>query len=483
MTGNIEMKATLLFLCAFGLQIAAPTASANEGRIVFVDGAVRIVRPSVAPIDARLGDTFGAGVSIVTGAGRAHVKFSDGALLSLQPNSTFVVNDYVFNGRNDGSEQFAGSLIKGALRMVTGLVGRRESRVFRIEGVVATVGIRGTAFKMEYCNKDCGGRADGLYVDGGEGTTVVSNAAGSIDLRRGGSAFVSGPQNAPQSTGQRTSVAAPAPPRSPAQLVGLVREEQRFADYSFKTGNLQGPFQTINVTQAGGAFAGMEQFAGAGSVGSGSGAAGSGESIYAVIDAGSRLFAIGGTGSGGESFFLTINNVENAGSDGQLYWGRWANGQVQANFNSPGNGESGAGSVDISGAKTAHYIVSQQQSAIPVAGAASYTFSGGTASVSSDGAIGSGVTAGTLSVNFGTSAGALAMSVAHGGVVLSQSGTLALSAANRAVFSGTGGGSFPFKFEGFFGGGNRPDANPAGAGVSYLIQRPGNQISGVAAFK
>lgn len=483
MTGEIEMRAIFVLIGALGLQIAAPMASANEGRIVFVDGAVRIVRPNTSPVDARLGDTFGTGVSIVTGAGRAHVRFSDGALMSLQPNSTFVVNDYVFNGSNDGREQFAGSLIKGALRMVTGLVGRRESRVFRIEGVVATVGIRGTAFKMEYCNKDCGGRADGLYVDGGEGTTVVSNAAGSIDLGRGRSAFVAGPQSVPQSTGQRTSVGAPAPPRSPAQLVGLVREEQRFADYSFKTGNLQGPFQTINVTQAGGAFAGMEQFAGAGSVGSGSGSTGAGESIYAVLDAGNRLFALGGAGSGGGSFFLTINNVENAGTDGQMYWGRWANGQVQANFNFPADGKSGAGSIDVTGAKTAHYIVSQQLSAIPVTGTASYTFSGGTASISSDGAIGSGVIAGTLGVNFASSSGTLAMTVAHGGGALNQNGTFVLNAASRAAFSGTGGGSFPFKFEGFFGGGNRADASPAGAGVSYLIQRPGNYISGVAAFK
>ena len=476
------MKAIFRLCGAQALLCVAMAASANEGRIVFVDGAVRIVRLNMEPVEARLGDTFGAGASILTGAGRAHVRFSDGALLSLQPNTNFAVSTYVFNGRNDGAEQFAGSLIKGAMRMVTGLVGRRESRVFRIEGVVATVGIRGTAFKMEYCNKDCGGRADGLYVDGGEGTTVVTNAAGSVDLTRGGSAFVANPQSAPERTSQRTSVAAPAPPRSPAQLVGVVREEQRFADYSFRSGNLEPPFRNINITQAGGAFAGMEQVAGAGEIGSASGGTGAGETAIVVLDAASRVFAIGASGSNGGSFFLTTNNVENAGTDGLLYWGRWANGQVQANYNS--QGKSGTGTIDLAGTNSIHYIVSQQVSTIPIGGTATYTFFSTTPSTSNDGVVGTGVTSGTFTANFGSlTSSTLVMSVSHGGSTFNQNGAITSTRDNRAAFAGTGGGSQPFKFEGFFGGGNRADANPARVGIAYQIQRPGNATTGVAGFK
>jgi len=471
-----------LFFAALGAMVlvAAGAAAANEGRLVFVDGAVRIVRANQAPAEARIGDTVPSGASVVTGTGRAHLKFPDGALLSLQPNTTFVMDQYVFSGSNDGNEQFVGNLIKGGLRMVTGLIGRRDSRVFRIEGVVATVGIRGTAFKMEFCNKDCGARADGLYVDGGEGTTTVTNAGGTLALTRGGSAFVANRQTAPERTSQRTSVAAPPPPRAPAQLVGAVREEQKFADYSFKTGNLQGPFRSINITQAGGAFAAFGDN-GTGSIGSGSGVAGPGESGYVVLDAGDRLFAIGVSAPDG-SAFLTTDNVVNVGTDGLLYWGRWANGKVQAYATSTG-GSSGGGTVDLSGAKGVYYIVSQQVSTIPLSGTASYSVYAGAGSISADGVTGAGVTAGTLSVNFGTSAGGLSMTVAHGGSNLSQTGTFSLNGSNRATFSGSGSGTFPFTFDGFLGGGNRPDGNPARAGVSYLINRPGNAITGVAGFK
>jgi hypothetical protein len=475
------MKNTIQAAFGVAMLLLAGVAAANEGRLVFIDGAVRIVRANAAPVEAKLGDTVASGASVVTGAGRAHLRFADGALMSLQPNTTFVVDNYVFNGQNDGSERFVGSLIRGGLRMVTGLVGRRDARLFRMEGVVATVGIRGTAFKMEFCNKDCGGRADGLYVDGGEGTTTVTNGAGSVDLTRGNSAFVAGRQSAPERTSQRTSVAAPPPPRAPAQLVGAVREEQKFADYSFKTGNLQGPFRAINITEAGGAFAGMGD-AGNGAIQSGSGTGISGSAVYVVVDAADRLFAFAGA-KGGDSFFLTTNNVESAGSDGLLYWGRWANGQVQANYTSASSGKSGAGTFDISGAKGAHYIVSQLVSAIPVSGSASYSFYAGTPSTSADGVIGTGVTGGTLNVNFGTNSGGLNMTVLHGGAALTQNGTFNLNAANRAAFTGTGGGTYSFSFDGFFGGGNRTDANPARAGVSYLIQRPGNAITGVAGFK
>jgi len=478
----VEMMIRKLVLAA-AFFLCAGAVVANEGRLVFVDGAVRLVRPNAAPVEARLGDSVGSGATIVTGLGRAHLKFPDGALVSLQPNTTFVMSTYVYNGQNDGAEQFAGSLIKGGLRMVTGLIGRRDNRAVRVQAVVATVGIRGTAFKMEYCNQDCGGRRDGLYVDGGEGTTVVSNAAGSIDLTRGSSAFVASQQSAPERSSQRTTVSAPAP-RSPAQIVGAVREEQRFADYSFKSGGLEGPFRAINVTQAGSALAGIDQVAGSGSIGGGSTIASSNERFFVALDARDRVFAVGGNnGFNGGSFFLTTSNVENAGSDGLLYWGRWANGQVQVNFNFPGDGTSGAGTRDFAGAQSVHYIVSQQVSAIPMSGSASYSFFAGTPSTSNDGAIGAGVTAGSLSVNFGSNSGSLSMSLGHGGVVLNQNGGFSLNGANRAAFNGSGSGSYPFTFEGFFGGGNRADANPARAGLSYLIQRPGNFITGVAGFK
>jgi hypothetical protein len=480
MTGQFMKN---LFFAALGAMVllAAGGAAASEGRLVFVDGAVRIVRANQAPIEARIGDTVPSGARIVTGAGRAHLKFPDGALLSLQPNTTFVMDQYVFSGSNDGNEQFVGNLIKGGLRMVTGLIGRRDSRVFRIEGVVATVGIRGTAFKMEFCNKDCGARADGLYVDGGEGTTTVTNAGGTLALTRGGSAFVANRQTAPERTSQRTSVAAPPPPRAPAQLVGAVREEQKFADYSFKTGNLQGPFRSVNVTQAGGAFAAFGDN-GTASIGGGSGVAGSDGTVYVVLDAGNRLFAIGGSASDA-SLFLTTDNVVNAGTDGLLYWGRWANGKVQANYTDAFTGKSGAGTVDLSGAKGAYYIVSQQVSTIPSSGTASYSFYASAGSVSADGVTGAGVTAGSLNVNFLSNSGNLSMTVAHGGSNLTQSGAFSLNSANRAAFSGSGTGSYPFSFEGFLGGGNRADGKPERAGVGYVIERPGNAITGVAGFK
>ena len=147
-------------------------------------------------------------------------------------------------------------------------------------------------------------------------------------------------------------------------------------------------------------------------------------------------------------------------------------------------GKSGARSVDLSGTKSIHYIVSQQASMIPIDGLATYSFFSATPSTSNDGVLGAGVTSGTFTANFGSlTSSTLLMSVSHGGIALNQNGAITVTRGNRAAFSGTGDGSFPFTFEGFFGGGNRADANPARVGIAYQIQRPGNYISGVAGFK
>ena len=478
---NISRFVRLLFVLT--LVVAAGCAAAQNGRFVFVDGDVRIARKDSQSIPVRIGDSIEPGSTISTGIGRAHLKFPDQTALSMQPGTVFRIDEYNYQGKEDGSERFFASLVKGALRAVTGAIGKRNSARFGINGgVVATVGIRGTAFKMELCSGDCAGKSDGLYVDGGEGITVVRNGFGEILLRSGESAFVQNSQNSPQRSAVRTSVAAPSP-KSPATLVGAVREEQKFSDYVFKTGGLEPPFTAIQVTRGGAALAGVD------SDGRGGIAAGSGQlsaqqlaanKIVAIVDGGNRVFAFAAADGNGSGFALS-SNVENAGTDGSLYWGRWANGQVQVG--ATGTNGSGFATIDLSGARTIHYIVTSTTALIPAGGTASYTYFAGTPSTSADGAIGSGVTSGTLNVNFGSNSGSLALSILHAGAVLNQNGTFTLNAGNRAAFTGTGAGSHAWRFDGFFGGGNQITGAPARAGASYEIQRPGNFIYGVAGFK
>src|SRR5947208_2354350 len=102
----------------------AGEAGAAAAKIDFVSGAVTVsgadgrTRPLTKGADVDSGD------KITTNDGRAQLRFTDGSYMSLQPNTEFGIKEYRYEQKNDGTEGAFFSLVKGALRTVTGAVGR-----------------------------------------------------------------------------------------------------------------------------------------------------------------------------------------------------------------------------------------------------------------------------------------------------------------------------------------------------------------------
>ena len=112
------------FAYAIALLVAAGDVGAAAARVDFVYGTV-----SVAGLDGReqpllRGAELDNGDTVRTGEGRAQLRFSDGAYVSLQPGSEFAIRDYRFDGKTDGAERGFFGLAKGAMRTVSGLIGR-----------------------------------------------------------------------------------------------------------------------------------------------------------------------------------------------------------------------------------------------------------------------------------------------------------------------------------------------------------------------
>lgn len=81
--------------------------------------------------------------------GSAKILLKDGSDLMITPNSSIVLDEYVFA---DGSAQsMAVSLTKGALRMVSG---RMEKDAVVATTTVANIGIRGTQFWLDVDTPD-----------------------------------------------------------------------------------------------------------------------------------------------------------------------------------------------------------------------------------------------------------------------------------------------------------------------------------------
>ena len=131
----------------------------------------------------------------------ALVKFIDNSEITLKPATTFVVEQFAYQAEQPDGDRASFNLVKGGLRSLSGLLGKRNKEKFSLKTPVATIGIRGTYFTADYVS--AGGAkvtgpsapktasptaptlAPGLYTSVTTGQIVVSNPGGTQDIVAG----------------------------------------------------------------------------------------------------------------------------------------------------------------------------------------------------------------------------------------------------------------------------------------------------------
>lgn len=154
----------LLLLVASSLVFAGATTH-------FVTGEVLLMPAKGETTPLAVGQRVEAGAMIKSSTGSAILRFDDGQMISVSPETTFVVTDYKFNPQKPQESSFVGSLFKGAIRAVTGVIGESNKQNVTIKVPVATVGIRGTDFQLYYDNR--------LFISVLGGAVSATNEAGS----------------------------------------------------------------------------------------------------------------------------------------------------------------------------------------------------------------------------------------------------------------------------------------------------------------
>jgi len=128
----------------------------------------------------------------------ARIRFADGGEVVLRPETTLKVSSYRYDAAAPESGNVLFGLLRGGLRAITGLIGKRNRDAFKVHTATATIGIRGTHFGALLCTDSCvdiptvsgSAPANGLHVDVASGAIVVSNAAGSQLINAGQFGFV-----------------------------------------------------------------------------------------------------------------------------------------------------------------------------------------------------------------------------------------------------------------------------------------------------
>jgi len=134
----------LAIAAAVAALLGTETYAAPAGSVDFSTGNVVATGPDGRARPIAKGAELNAGDRVVTNDGRAQIRFADGAYVSLQPNTDFAIREFRYEGRTDGSERGVFGLLKGAMRTVTGAIGRVNRAAYEIQTPTATIGIRGT---------------------------------------------------------------------------------------------------------------------------------------------------------------------------------------------------------------------------------------------------------------------------------------------------------------------------------------------------
>lgn len=87
----------------------------------------------------------------------AQVRFIDKGVVTLRPGTQFKIEAFAYEEAAPEKDGAVFGLLKGALRTVTGLVGKRGNQdAYKMNTATATIGIRGTQFIAEYVPEEEG---------------------------------------------------------------------------------------------------------------------------------------------------------------------------------------------------------------------------------------------------------------------------------------------------------------------------------------
>lgn len=128
--------------------VAAPLLALAQGTVQHLSGTLSVQRAdgTVALLSEKSQVRVGDVVSTERDS-YAQVRFSDGGNVTLRPNTQIKIEGYEFSDAKPERDNFVMALLKGGMRAVTGLVGKRANRdAYRLRTATATVGIRGTDF-------------------------------------------------------------------------------------------------------------------------------------------------------------------------------------------------------------------------------------------------------------------------------------------------------------------------------------------------
>jgi hypothetical protein len=460
---RLSPRGALMAIVSAAFANHAFAATAGRVDFVFGDAALRGASGQERPL-AR-GTEVMDGDTLITRNGRAQIRFTDGGFVSLQPNTEFGVREYRYEGKADGKERGFFSLVRGAMRTVTGAIGRFNRSAYQVRTPTATVGIRGTGGLIEILPDLA------TLIRGSSGTWILTNPAGQIDVPAGTAGIAPPDPKAPPKPTDVQPYLPPAP-----VLDAIFRQSEETTETgeacvvtatceSLATPLLSGP--GFHISYAFGGITGS-------SIGSSTGLA------DATFNAAGQLTAW--TDSSGITSFSGAH-MEGDAVPGVMGWGRWTGSVTLPGRLAPNFGAN----------EGFHYVAGLPTATMPTTGIFTFALIGGTNPTGSDGTLAPGTLgAGSMTLDFIKGFVTMSLSPRFAGGSWGYDASYSAGVTGLPAFSGSGSvteiGQVPINYScssgcsasfngAFFG------AGASNAGAAYNISGFTSTVSGVAVFK
>jgi len=193
----LRLVLAVVFACLSPLALAqgesaktdAPTERPVAGKVVLVEGDVRVYDRNQGLRRPKLDDPLYEGDSIVTGdGGEVHFDMEDGGYIGVRPNTQMRIANYKAEGGQDDRSVI--SLLQGSFRSITGWIGRLGGDHYQIVTRTVTIGVRGTEHEPNVIPEGSTVGEPGTYDRVHNGETVMQTPRGAVNVRANQAGFM-----------------------------------------------------------------------------------------------------------------------------------------------------------------------------------------------------------------------------------------------------------------------------------------------------
>lgn len=122
-------------------------AWSRVGEITLVIGQSEIERTSGPSLTPAKGDAIQQGDIVKTSAnGHVHIRFVDGAFVSVRPNSVLSIQEFRYNPADPAVSVVRMNLDRGEVRSISGAAAQAAKDRFRLNTPLVAIGVKGTDF-------------------------------------------------------------------------------------------------------------------------------------------------------------------------------------------------------------------------------------------------------------------------------------------------------------------------------------------------